>query len=240
MADPISSAAKTAATRARNAVAKTTSSATSSVSAPSVAASGNANVTLSDNGAVSVTLPGLPVLTPDSIATTLTPFDPNLFRITDVNNIPDSLPQSTVDQHSQGIAKMEGALRHLELHQKSAQVSGKVFDVIGERASTIGKGLSAANKIEQSKNTYLDLLLTQESQKQKGVKLGLAQHRTAVDVQSAPFTKQGVMQDFERLKADTAVKQIEAEKAKSNLLKLQQELKGLIGRTVDATATAVQ
>lgn len=242
MADPISAAAKKAAKATKdlgksitNSVAPSTGS-----NSTSVARSDSSHVTLNDNGTVQISLPELVTLTPASIAGVLTGFKPEAFKITDVNAIPDALPQSTVEQHSQGMAKLEGAIRNLELEQKAAQMSGKVFDVVGERSTVIGKGFSAANKTDQARNLYLDWMTTLESQKQKGMKLGVEQYRTTIDVQKAPFTKLGLDEDLDRLKSDTAIKQIESERARNNLLKLQSELKGLIGRTIDTAAKPVQ
>lgn len=166
--------------------------------------------------AVESTLNGLSNMTVSAIGNQLAPFNEGEFKITDVRNT-EHLPQATVKEHSASMANMAGAIRLLELHQESAKVTGKVFDVVKERATTYSKGVQAVTQIEKVQG---DLFKHQEQIEQNGI-LGLRveskQAERAAYTQQIVYDKQSFLQKVEAAKLSVELMEVSLEANREKL-----------------------
>jgi len=165
---------------------------------------------------IEATLNGLSNMTINDVGSALSPFSEGEFKITDVKNTAH-LPQASVQEHSVSMQNMQGAIRLLELHQESAKVTGKVFDVVKERAATFGKGVQAVTQIEKVKG---ELFKYQEQVEQNGI-LGLrvdskrAEH-TAYS-QQIVYDKQSFLQKVEQARLSVATMEVTLEQSREKL-----------------------
>lgn len=165
------------------------------------------------------TLQGLSQMKLSDVGGQMAPFNEGDFRIGDVRNT-SGLPQATPKEHANSMANMAGAIRLLELQQEAAKVSGKVFDVVKERATTYGKGVQAVTQIEKVKG---DLYKYQEQVETNGI-LGLRveakQAERAAYTQQVIFDKQGYLQKVEAAKLAVELMETNLEQHREKLRSL--------------------
>lgn len=166
---------------------------------------------------ISVTVPGFNLLAPDAIASMLPNFNEEAYRITDPLNPPDSLPQATEAQHDRGMKIYKGGIRALQLTGAAFDLRGEVFNVMSKRAKAFGKGIQAATETQKVVGNYVDYLTQLETNQQKEVKLGNAQHKTITDRSESIHTQAEL---DEKLKQSA----ISAEKARTETLQKQSQL----------------
>lgn len=138
-------------------------------------------VSSSNNTGFSTTVPGLIGITPDAVAGMMPQFQENAYAITDPLNPLETLPQVTEAQFDRGMTIYEGTQRALKLTGAAFDTTRERFTVVGKQAKAFGAGIKAATEFEKVKGDYLDYQGQLETNEQKGISLGVSQHKTATD-----------------------------------------------------------
>jgi hypothetical protein len=144
---------------------------------PEVKTSINGAVTFdSSSRSVSVQIPGLPQVTPDSIAGNL--HVPVIKPIIDVTNpeIDKTVDQATFDRAK---AKYEGGIRYQELVGWANKYVGSQYKALAESAKAYTAGLSSAVEIERVYQQFLELQKQQKITAEKGIDYVIQSHKTA-------------------------------------------------------------
>lgn len=135
----------------------------------------------------STVVPGLVGITPDAVAEMMPQFQETKYAITDPLNPPETLPQVTEAAFDKGMRIYEGTQRALKLTGAAFDTTRERFTVIGKQAKAFGAGVKAATEFERVKGDYLDYQGQLETNEQKGISLGVAQHKTVTDRTGATF-----------------------------------------------------
>jgi len=135
----------------------------------------------------STVVPGLVGITSDAIAGMMPQFQETSYAISDPLNPPESLPQVTEAQFDKGMTIYEGTQRALKLTGAAFDTTRERFTVIGKQAKAFGAGIKAATEFEKVKGDYLDYQGQLETNEQKGISLGVSQHKTVSDHTAATF-----------------------------------------------------
>lgn len=135
----------------------------------------------------STVVPGLVGITPDAIAGMMPQFQETSYAITDPLNPPESLPQVTEVQFDKGMGIYEGTQRALKLTGAAFDTTRERFTVVGKQAKAFGAGIKAATEFEKVKGDYLDYQGQLETNEQKGISLGVSQHKTVTDRTAATY-----------------------------------------------------
>ncbi len=170
--------AKTVANKLAKKSPKSSSVPAPSSPAPSVPA---LSPTTSNNTGFSSTVPGLVGITPDAVVGMMPKFDESAYQIIDPLNPPESLPQVTEAQHDRNQTIYAGAIRALKDTGSAFDLTKERFTTLGKQARAFGVGLKAATEFERVKGDYLDYQGQLEINQQKGIGLGVAQHKTVTD-----------------------------------------------------------
>jgi hypothetical protein len=189
---------------------------------PEVNTTINGNVTFdSSSRAVSVQIPGLPQITPDSIAANV--HIPTIKSITDVTNpeIDKTVDQATFDRAK---AKYEGGIRYQELIGWANKYIGSQYRALAESAKAYAAGLSSAVEIEKVYQQFLELVKQQKITAEKGVDYITQSHKTAVKQAGMVYSiaEQEALLSEQKTKAHKAF-----EKAKSAESEALEFIKGL-------------
>ena len=129
----------------------------------------------------STVVPGLVGITPDAIAGMMPQFQENSYAISDPLNPPELLPQVSEAQFDKGMTIYEGTQRALKLTGAAFDTTRERFTVVGKQAKAFGAGIKAATDFEKVKGDYLDYQGQLETNEQKGINLGVSQHKTTTD-----------------------------------------------------------
>lgn len=135
----------------------------------------------SNSATFSTVVPGLVGITPDAIAGMMPQFQENDYVISDPLNPPETLPQVTEAQFDKGMGIYEGTQRALKLTGAAFDTTRERFTVVGKQAKAFGAGVKAATEFEKVKGDYLDYQGQLETNEQKGISLGVSQHKTTTD-----------------------------------------------------------
>ncbi len=140
----------------------------------------------SANVGTAVVLPGLPShITPDAIAGMLPKFNESEYAITDPLNPPETLPQATEAQFDRGMTIYEGTQRALKLTGAAFDTTRERFTTLGKQAKAFGAGVKAATEFERVKGDFIDYQGQLQTNEQKGIALGVSQHKTVTDRSAA-------------------------------------------------------
>jgi hypothetical protein len=143
----------------------------------------------SANVGTAVVLPGLPShITPDAIAGMLPKFNESEYAITDPLNPPETLPQATEAQFDKGMTIYEGTQRALKLTGAAFDTTRERFTTLGKQAKAFGAGVKAATEFERVKGDFVDYQGQLQTNEQKGIALGVSQHKTVTDRAAAVHT----------------------------------------------------
>ncbi|HEY9893089.1 MAG TPA: hypothetical protein V6D37_15030 [Candidatus Sericytochromatia bacterium] len=142
----------------------------------------------SNTSGFSVTVPGLVGISPDGIAAMMPQFQENSYAISDPLNPPESLPQVSEAQFDKGMGIYEGTQRALKLIGTAFDTTRERFTVVGKQAKAFGAGIKAATEFEKVKGDFLDYQGQLETNEQKGISLGVSQHKTSTDRTAAVHT----------------------------------------------------
>ena len=126
-------------------------------------------------------VPGLVGITPDAIAGMMPQFQENAYAITDPLNPPETLPQVTEAQFDKGMGIYEGTQRALKLTGAAFDTTRERFTVVGKQVKAFGAGIKAATEFERVKGDFIDYQGQLQTNEQKGIALGVSQHKTATD-----------------------------------------------------------
>ncbi len=126
-------------------------------------------------------IPGLPLLTPESISAQLPSFNPESYRIADPLNPSPSLEQVSQVAYDSGESIYQGVIRGLKLRGLAFDVGRETFTVVGKQAKAFGAGIQAAKEIKKVEGDYYDYLSQAETTDQKSISLSTNIHRTDVD-----------------------------------------------------------
>jgi transcription initiation factor IIF auxiliary subunit len=132
-------------------------------------------------------VPGLVGITPDAVAGMMPQFQENTYAISDPLNPPESLPQVTDAQFDKGERIYKGTINALKLTGLAFDTTRERFTVIGKQAKAFGSGIKAATEFERVKGDYLDYQGQLETNEQKGISLGVSQHKTTSDRTAATY-----------------------------------------------------
>jgi hypothetical protein len=179
------------------------------------------------NAIASVSVPGLPTLIPDQIASQMPQFSPESYQITDPLNPPSSIPQVSQTDYDEREAIYEGGIRALKLTGLGFDLTREKFTVTGKQAKAFGAGIKAATALEAVKGDYLDYQSQVETTSQKSIALGTNQHKTTTDQTKAGYSQQEMDEKLEqaRIAADLAAEQ--TKEKQSGLDQFRKQLSGL-------------
>lgn len=135
----------------------------------------------------STVVPGLVGITPDAVAGMMPKFEESAYTIADPLNPSETLPQVTEAQFDKGMGIYEGTQRALKLTGAAFDTTRERFTVVGKQAKAFGVGIKAATEFEKVKGDYLDYQGQLETNEQKGISLGVAQHKTVTDRTAATY-----------------------------------------------------
>ncbi len=203
--------------------AKSNSSSTPiSISNPLVRANGTRR------GAVTeAKIPGLPLLTPESISAQLPIFNSESYKISDPLNPPSSLEQvSQVDFDSRE-AIYQGGIRALKLRGYGFDHGKEVFTVIGKQAKAFGAGIQAAKEIKKVEGDYYDYLSQAETTDQKSISLSSNIHRTDIERDVAVHTESELDEKLEQARIAGELASAKTQEKKSSLDQFKSQLGAL-------------
>jgi transcription initiation factor IIF auxiliary subunit len=115
-------------------------------------------------------------------------FDESAYQIVDPLNPPENLRQATEVQHSKGMGIYQGAIRALQLEGAAFDMTRERFVTTGKQAKAFSAGVKAGTEFERVKGDFLDYRNQLETNEQKGVALGVSQHKTTTDHTAATHT----------------------------------------------------
>jgi hypothetical protein len=134
-------------------------------------------------------VPGLPShITPDAVVGMMPKFDESAYQIIDPLNPPETLPQATEAQFDKGMTIYEGTQRALKLTGAAFDTTRERFTTLGKQAKAFGAGVKAATEFERVKGDFIDYQGQLQTNEQKGISLGVAQHKTVTDRTAATHT----------------------------------------------------
>jgi hypothetical protein len=127
-------------------------------------------------------VPGLPThITPDSVVAMMPRFDESAYQIIDPLNPPETLPQASESQFDKGMTIYEGTQRALKLTGAAFDTTRERFTTLGKQAKAFGAGVKAATEFEKVRGDFIDYQGQLQTNEQKGISLGVAQHKTVTD-----------------------------------------------------------
>jgi hypothetical protein len=131
-------------------------------------------------------VPGLPThITPDAVVAMMPRFDESAYQIVDPLNPPETLPQATEAQFDKGMTIYEGTQRALKLTGAAFDTTRERFTTLGKQAKAFGAGVKAATEFERVKGDFIDYQGQLQTNEQKGIALGVSQHKTTTDRSAA-------------------------------------------------------
>jgi transcription initiation factor IIF auxiliary subunit len=151
-------------------------------------------------------------------------FQETSYAISDPLNPPETLPQATEVQFDKGMGIYEGTQRALKLTGAAFDTTRERFTVVGKQAKAFGAGIKAATEFEKVKGDYLDYQGQLETNEQKGISLGVSQHKTVTDRTAA--THDTTLMD-EKLKQSELEAQLNQAKTADKQNKLDEFRKSL-------------
>ena len=133
----------------------------------------------------STVVPGLLGITPDAVAGMMPQFQETSYAISDPLNPPETLPQISESQFDKGMTIYEGTQRALKLTGAAFDTTRERFTVVGKQTKAFGAGIKAATEFERVTGDFLDYQGQLETNEQKGINLGVSQHKTTTDCTTA-------------------------------------------------------
>lgn len=177
-----------------------------------------------NNTGFSKVVPGLIGITPDVVAGMMPKFEEKSYAISDPLNPPESLPQVTEAQYDRGMTIYEGTQRALKLTGAAFDTTRERFTVVGKQAKAFGAGIKAATEFERVTGDFLDYQGQLETNEQKGISLGVSQHKTETDRTTANHSKTSI---DEKLKQAEIAAELAKESTKDKQNKLDEFRKSL-------------
>lgn len=188
----------------------------------SLASGLGSNIVPSSRG--SLALPGLPTLTENDIDGQLPSVNPDAYTVSDPHKLPDTLPQVSDAQYEENKRIAKSALNAQNSEILALQITSGKFQIIGQKAKTVGDGVRAVTEIEKTKGLLIDLRNQQEITAQKTNALDFNIYKTDKEVAISAFNKQA-LDEKERMAGTSAQSQkADADYAEIELAKKLQKL----------------
>ena len=169
-------------------------------------------------------LPGLLTITPETVPGMMPKFNPELYKIDDPLNPPESLPQATQSQFDKGMKVYEGATRALKLTGASLDLTREKFVSIGKHSKSFGAGVMAATEAEKVRGNVLDYLSQKETTSQKGIGLDVNQNTTIINTNVAILTKQDLGEKLKQAEIKSEELRLKTVEAQGNLTNFKDQL----------------
>lgn len=218
-------ASKVASKVARGSKSKTDKSPATALVMPNTSTpTSNGNQFSTSFSTTSTEVPGLPALSPDSVAGMLPQFNEESYVISDPLNPPESLPQISETQFNKAESTYQGTLRALKLSGMAFDVADARFTVIGKRAKAFGSGIKAATAVERVKGDYLDYQSQLETTNQKSVALENNQAKTANDRAVSVHTQAFMDEKLKQAEADADMARQKTAEKQNQLAEFKKQL----------------
>lgn len=172
----------------------------------------------------STTVPGLIGITPDAVAGMMPKFEENSYAISDPLNPPETLPQVTEAQFDKGMGIYEGTQRALKLTGAAFDTTRERFTVVNKQAKAFGAGIKAATEFEKVKGDYLDYQGQLETNEQKGISLGVAQHKTVTDCTAATYNTISMDEKLQQAEIEAQLNQAKTQDKQNKLEEFRKSL----------------
>ncbi|MEA5516564.1 hypothetical protein [Nodularia sp. UHCC 0506] len=169
-------------------------------------------------------LPGLLTITPETVPGMMPKFNPELYKIEDPLNPPESLPQATQSQFDTGMKVYEDATRAIKLTGAALDLTREKFTVIGKHSKAFGAGVMAATETEKVRGNVLDYLSQKETTSQKGIGLDINQNATIVNGNIAVLTKQDSDEKLKQAEIKSEELRLKTIEAQGKLNSFKQQL----------------
>ena len=169
-------------------------------------------------------LPGLLTITPETVPGMMPKFNPELYKIDDPLNPPQSIPQATQSQFDKGMKIYEGATRAIKLTGASLDLTREKFTVIGKHSKAFGAGVQAATEAEKVRGNVLDYLRQKETTSQKGIGLDVNQNATIVNGNVAVLTKQDLGEKLKKAEIKSEELRLKTLESQGNLNSFKAQL----------------
>jgi hypothetical protein len=101
----------------------------------------------------------------------------------------------------------EGTQRALKLIGAAFDTTRERFTVVGKQAKAFGAGIKAATEFEKVKGDYLDYQGQLETNEQKGISLGVSQHKTVTDRTTATYTTNSLDEKLKQAEIEAQLNQ---------------------------------
>lgn len=154
---------------------------------------------LSPQETLELSVPGLPAFSPETSKSMIPQFKESEFVIKDPLN--PQLPTVTIAQYDIASENYKGANRALDIYGMSFDTTSKMFSVIGKRAKAVGSGIDAATETEKTRHSFVNYQHQLQTNQQAAIALDVTAHKTAIDAQTAVFTK--TLMDYSLEEAET-------------------------------------
>jgi hypothetical protein len=162
-------------------------------------------------------VPAMIAITGDSVAGMMPKFKPEVYRVDDPLNPPETLPQVSESQFNQASAKYEGANRALKLTGMALDLTAQKFTTIGKFNKAVGAGFNAATEAEKTRGAHLDYLSQKETTSQKQFSLQTNQATTQTNSQLAVLDKQNLDEKLKQAQIKAEELRLKTTQAQSGL-----------------------
>jgi hypothetical protein len=169
-------------------------------------------------------LVGLLTVTPETVPGMMPKFDPQVYKIDDPLNPPESLPQATQSQFDKGMKIYEGATRAIKLTGASLDLTREKFVTIGKHSKAFGAGVQAATEAEKVRGNVLDYLSQKETTSQKGIGLDVNQNTTVNAGNVAVLTKQDLGEKLKQAEIKSEELRLKTLESQGNLQNFKDQL----------------
>lgn len=180
------------------------------------------------NNQIDINVPGLINFTPDNIQGMLPQFEDGKYQVSDPLNPPESIPQVSQQQYDKSEAIYQGGIRALKLTGMSFDMAKERFTTLRKKVSAFGSGVKLATEVERVKGDFLDYLNQGETNKQKQISLGVAQHKTITDGQKAVFDVATMDEKLEQAQIAADLAKLQTQEKLSGLSEFQKQLSGQV------------
>ena len=169
-------------------------------------------------------LPGLLTITPETVPGMMPKFNPELYKIDDPLNPPQSILQATQSQYDRGMRVYEGATRAIKLTGAALDLTREKFTVIGKHSKAFGAGVQAATESEKVRGNLIDYLSQKETTAQKGICLDVNQNTTIINTNVAVLTKQDLSEKLKQAEIKSEELRLKTLESQGNLNSFKAQL----------------
>lgn len=148
-------------------------------------------------------------------------------KVTDPLNPPENKEFRQTDSERARVAGIYSErLNYFATVKDSFKDAGARFDAMGEQSAAIQKGISAADKQEKARGSFIDYLKTKESNKEKYVNYRVQEYKTGNAVLKAAQTKRKLDAELSKSQIEASKAELETNKALSELDSFRQQIEG--------------